>query len=374
MRSKSPRLTSPLSIPAGPADLTAAWLTAALSAGKAIDRAAVSAFTVEKPGGDGGLYGQTVRVRLVYDRDEAGAPRSLIAKFSSATQKMREGAIAAYTKEVHFYRELVPHTNLPTPACYYADIDQASHLHVILLEDMSPAASGSRLAGCTRAQAALAVRHIAAFHAAWWEDPSLAGMEWLPDPDFGQNPEDRQTEYDGWWRRFLENIGDTPMPDSIRAIGERFGPRRAAIEWHLFNAPPRTLTHGDFHLGNLVFATEEGGVPFAVLDWQMLRRGRGVRDVAYFLSENLLPADRRAIEGELLTDYHRLLVERGISGYTFDDCLADYRLALLQRFRALVSTIAVMPFTPAERQMHVDILLPRNIAAILDHDAGALLM
>ena len=110
-----------------------------------------------------------------------------------------------------------------------------------------------------------------------------------------------------------------------------------------------------------------------LLDWQMLRRGRAVRDVAYFLSENLLPTERRAIEGELLTDYHRLLVEGGVSGYTLDDCLRDYRLALLQRFRALVSTIAVMPFTPAERQMHVDVLLPRNIAAILDNDAGALL-
>ena len=68
-------------------------------------------------------------------------------------------------------------------------------------------------------------------------------------------------------------------------------------------------------------------------------------------------------------DHHRRLVEGGVSGYTLDDCLRDYRLSLLQRFRALVSTIAVMPFTPAERQMHVDVLLPRNIAAILDMDA-----
>ncbi|RLT38997.1 MAG: DUF1679 domain-containing protein, partial [Chloroflexi bacterium] len=192
---------------------------------------------------------------------------------------------------------------------------------------------------------------------------------WLPDPDFGQNPERRQAEYDGWWPRFLQNIGDTPLPDPIREMGERFGPQRARIEQHLFNAPPRTLLHGDFHLGNLVFATAEGGAPFAVLDWQMLRRGRAVRDVAYFLSENLLPADRQAIEMELLADYHRLLVEAGVCGYTFRDCLADYRLSLLQRFRALVSTIAVMPFSASERQMHVDVLLPRNIAAILDWDA-----
>jgi hypothetical protein len=362
-------VTASLPIPASPADLSPDWLTAALTSGT------VTAFTVEAPGGDGGLYGQTVRVRLVYDSADAGAPRSLIAKFSAASPEMRAGASAAYAKEVHFYRELAPRSGLPVPACYYADIDEASHLHVLLLEDMAPAASGSRLIGCTPAQATLAVRHIAAFHAAWWEHPSLSALEWLPDPDpdFGSDPASSQTQYESWWPGFLENIDDAPLPAPIREMGERFGPRRAAIERHLFNAPPRTLLHGDFHLGNLIFASAAGGVPFAVLDWQMLRRGRAVRDVAYFLSENLLPDVRRRIERPLLSNYHRLLVEAGVSGYTFHDCLRDYRLALLQRFRALVSTIAVMPFTPAERQMHVDVLLPRNIAAILDNDAAALL-
>lgn len=362
-----------LPIPGSPTDLTPVWLTAALTAGNAIDKSAVTACTVEAPGGDGGLYGQTVRVRLVYNQPEAGAPPSLIAKFSAATPEMRAAAIGSYAKEIHFYRELAPHSGLPVPACYYADIDPASHLHILLLEDMAPAVSGSRRAGCTSAQAELAVGQIAAFHAAWWEHPSLAAMAWLPDPNFGSDPAASQSQYESWWPRFLENLGDARLPEPIREMGEGFGSRRAAIERHLFNTPPRTLLHGDFHLGNLVFATETSGVPFAVLDWQMLRRGRAVRDVAYFLSENLLPDVRRDIEKRLLADYYRLLVEGGVSGYTFDDCLHDYRLALLQRFRALVSTIAVMPFTPVERQMHVEVLLPRNIAAILDNDAAALL-
>jgi hypothetical protein len=358
-----------LPIPDRPADLTPAWLTAALSAGNAIDHSAVTAFTVETAGGDGGLYGQTVRVRLIYDQPEAGAPPSLIAKFSAVSKEMRERAIGSYEREIRFYRELASHSALPVPTCYYADIDPASHRHILLLEDMAPAVSGSRLTGCTAAQAALAVRHIAAFHAAWWEHPALSALDWLPDPDFGDDPGASQRQYESWWPRFLENLGDAPLPEPILAMGKRFGSHRAAIEHHLFNAPPRTLLHGDFHLGNLVFASAGSGTPFAVLDWQMLRRGRAVRDVAYFLSENLLPDVRQKVEGPLLKEYHRGLVEGGVSGYTIEDCLTDYRLALLQRFRALVSTIAVMPFTPAERQMHVDVLLPRNIAAILDMDA-----
>ncbi|MCH7801758.1 MAG: DUF1679 domain-containing protein, partial [Chloroflexi bacterium] len=107
--------------------------------------------------------------------------------------------------------------------------------------------------------------------------------------------------------------------------------------------------------------------------WQGIRRGRGVRDVAYFLSENLQIEDRRAIELGLLKDYHQILTGNGVQDYSFEQCLHDYKLSLLQRFRALVSTIAAMPFTKDEIQMHIDILLPRNIAAILDHNAGELL-
>ncbi len=370
-------MPSSLPIPAGPTDLNSSWLTAALVAGRAIEQAVVSDFTVEPPTGETGLYAQTVRVRLKYDKKqekvETGAPLSLIAKFSASSPQMRERAFASYEKEIHFYRQLAQHSALPTPVCYFADSDPSTQLHVILLQDMAPASSGSRVAGCTQAQARLAVHHIAAFHAAWWDHPALDGMTWLPDPDFGQNPTTGQAEYEGWWPLFLGNTGDVPLPPAIRALGERFGSHRAQVEQHLFNVPPRTLLHGDYHVGNMVFATKDGGIPFAVIDWQMVRRGRGVRDVAYFLSENLMIEDRRAVETDLLVEYHRLLVAGGVRCYAFAQCLIDYKLALLQRFRALVSTIAVMPFTPAEHQMHVDVLLPRNIAAILENCADAVI-
>jgi hypothetical protein len=45
----------------------------------------------------------------------------------------------------------------------------------------------------------------------------------------------------------------------------------------------------------------------------------------------------------------------------------------LQRFTALISTIGAMPFSEEQRRFHVDILLPRNSAALLDHNAGELL-
>jgi aminoglycoside/choline kinase family phosphotransferase len=361
-----------MKVPTTPEELSADWLTLALRQGNAIGKALVRSFQVAPLAESKGFYGQLKRVTLEYDREEAGAPRSLIAKFSSATQAMRQQAIPSYQREVHFYRHLAQQTKLPTPNCYYADINSETGEHVLLLQDLAPAQSGSRIEGCSIEHAKLAVHHIASFHATWWQSPLLEQLEWIPrevTPDRSSLHE----EYQRWWSLFYEQVKDR-LPDSLKVIGERLGEQRAMLRQQLFGSSPQTLIHRDFQADNLIFGTQKGGVPFAVVDWQFLSRGRGIWDVAYFLSESMLPADRRAIEGELLASYHQSLLDQGVEGYSFEQLLYDYRLSLLQRFTALVSTIAVMPFSEEQRQLHINILLPRNGAAILDHNAGELLL
>ena len=141
----------------------------------------------------------------------------------------------------------------------------------------------------------------------------------------------------------------------------------------LFGGSPRTLIHRDYHLNNMVFGEPGATSPFSVFDWQSLSFGRGVWDVAYFMCQSLDVETRRSTEEDLLLTYHQSLLEGGVRGYSFETCMRDFRLALLQRFGSLISTIAAMPFAPEQIQRHIDVLLPRNIAAVLDHDAGALL-
>jgi hypothetical protein len=76
---------------------------------------------------------------------------------------------------------------------------------------------------------------------------------------------------------------------------------------------------------------------------------------------------------DLLHDYLRILGDHGVQNYSFDDAMYDYRVSLLDRFGSLISTIAAMPFTKEQIRLHVDVLLPRTIAAILDHDCRSLL-
>ncbi len=361
-----------MEIPAGPEALSPGWLTDALRAGAAIAGAAVVSYRVAPLAEEKGFYGRVMRVLLDYEHEEAGAPRSLIVKFSSASPEMRRRAAGAYAREVHFYRQAAACTSLRTPKCYYANIDEATGLHILLLEDMAPARSGSRAEGCSLEQAELAIRSVAAFHAAWWENPQVDEFGWLADAPVDFDAEAQQDAHARWWPLFLATAGEG-LPQPIRAIGERLGARRGEILRRVFSAPPRTLIHRDFQLDNLVFASAEGGVPFAVLDWQMVSRGRGVCDAAYFISENLRVEERRAAGMDLLHVYWATLVEQGVQGYSFDACLLDYRYCLLQRFGALISTIAAMPFSEEQLRLHVDVLLPRNSAAILDSGAGELL-
>lgn len=71
----------------GPEGLTPAWLTAVLRASGRIDAAAVTSVDV-KPVGNG-LLGLNLRLHLGYDREEPGAPRTLVTKLAAAGAESR---------------------------------------------------------------------------------------------------------------------------------------------------------------------------------------------------------------------------------------------------------------------------------------------
>lgn len=73
-------------------------------------------------------------------------------------------------------------------------------------------------------------------------------------------------------------------------------------------AGPRTLVHHDCHPGNIFWNKSESGL----LDWQLVRIGDGIGDVAYFLSTALAPEIRRANEIGILGKYLQVLQDQGI--------------------------------------------------------------
>jgi aminoglycoside/choline kinase family phosphotransferase len=364
-----------MEIPVHPEALTPEWLTLALRTTGAIKRATVRSVQTHEIGEVGGITGRLVRVRLVYDVDEQDAPRSLIAKLTAPDPRMRATvhALGMYEREVRFYQQVADEVELRTPRCYYSDLGQEG-LYVLLLEDMAPARSSQEMSGDGLANAALAVRQIAKFHATWWENPRLAEMDWLVGHDAlrtRQAYERMERDTQQRWKPFLEMVGPT-LPHEIVQVGERAVERWLDIMARLFLQPPRTLIHRDYGIDNLFFATPQGGVPFAVFDWQLASLGRGPYDVGTLLCAGMPTQERRNVELDLLSAYHTLLVQNGVRGYPFEQCLHDYRLTTLDHLARLVYVIPAA-VTEGQRQKFCDTWLPRLCAAILDLEAGELL-
>jgi len=315
-----------------PEDVDAQWLTAVLRQARVLTEAAVTSFTVEPVGT--GQMADSFRFALALDRGEPGAPASVVGKFTAADPTSRATALAMRTSEVEvrFYQQVAPTVRVPTPVCHHAAVDPATAEFALVMSDVSPCRQGDQLTGCGVDDAATCLEAMAALHAPRWGDPSLRALEWL----------DRRSE---------ESLamGETVLPMLFSGFVDRYGGVLSAqalgvgeglmahLSSYLRDQPgPATVQHGDFRLDNLLFAGGEasgaggaGAVPGApavtVVDWQTAVLGPGLLDASYFLGAGLLVEDRRSHERALLREYHDRLLSQGVAGYSWEDCLADYR-------------------------------------------------
>jgi len=313
--------------------LTAEWLTRALRDSGAAQSSSIISFDSKVVGEGTGFLGELAQLTLHYDLAEPGAPSSLIAKFPAASRENREVAMyfRFYERETGFYEHIAPHVQLRTPRCYFNAFNPVGGDFLLLLEDLSPAAVGDQVAGCSIEQVQLAVRELATFQAAWWNSPNLDALEWIPRFDAEWQIEALEQNYEPCWPAFVDFVGSQLTP-TLRDAGVRLGKSTRSIMNRIASENPITIVHGDYRLDNMFFATDRGGPRFAVIDWQISSRSMGVFDVAYFVTGTLPSGERRAHEREILTAYHDTLVEHGVTGYSFEQCWQDYRTATLFLF------------------------------------------
>jgi aminoglycoside/choline kinase family phosphotransferase len=291
------------------------------------------------------------------------APLDPVIKAAVFQSRMHE-------REFRFYRDVAPDIALRTPRMYYSALQPETGECLLLLEDLAPAQTLNMLEGCTAEDAALVLRHLAMFHAAWWEHSRLPGMDWLPA--FDEQAENDQRQYAQAWEVFLKKVGDL-LPDGIVPLGARLKQHVVAVKRYL-GQHPQTFLHGDFHLHNLLFDSTHGARTLAVIDWQACSRGRATRDLVHFLVTGLPPDRRRAHERDLLRHYHTTLTEHGVREYSFEQCLHDYRFTMLDELYFMVMVLAYVDFSVNEAAGRIrDMAIERVGAAILDHKAGELL-
>ncbi len=347
-------------VPAGAADLTAGWLTTALAAHSGGAR--VADVTAQRIGH--GMVADSIRLSVTWDRDTT-APTRYVAKVPAAAQDSRDAAAATstYLREAAFYNELAGTVDVHRPPCYLALHDPATNDYVVLLGDLAPAEAGDQIAGCTVDEAAAVIPELVALHSPRWADATLLDLPWLDRPGTSSG-EDTKQFVTTLVPAFVERYADTVEPSAMELI-ERFVPR---LDEYLDDRPePWTVVHGDFRLDNLLF----GGERVAVLDWQTVRIGPAMSDIAYFIGSALQPSDRRAHEEMLVRDYHDRMRVAGVA-LEWDDCWAGYRLSGFDGL--LMGMLASMLVARTERGDEMFMaMVNRHGRQLLDLDAEALI-
>ena len=187
----------------------------------------------------------------------------------------------------------------------------------------------------TLAEAEKVIDALAALHAHFWQDRRFATtLNWLQDSLVER------------WEIVARPLRKYAFEKVFREHASLFphevSQRRQLLETvvpaaHRHNhIRPETLLHGDPHLGNMYFQDGEVGL----LDWQVVQRGCGMKDVAYFMITSLSPELRRAHQYLLLERYVEGLARHGVSGYGFDEAWHDYRINSIHSFVAIVVTAA----------------------------------
>jgi hypothetical protein len=315
-----------------------------------------------------GQMADTTRFTLTLDEPGAG-PAHVVGKFASADDQSRGTGLAlrAYEIEVRFYREVAARISARVPAVYLAEVEPDTGWFTLVMEDIAGAAQGDQIAACSPDIAAAVLDEMAGLHAPCWEAPELEGLEWL----------NRATpESDAFLLAlvpsllpgFLERYADTLAPEHQEVC-------RLFVE-HLpaylrLRGGPRTASHGDFRLDNLLFQPDNPRP--VVVDWQTAAWGGASVDVAYFIGGCLGTEDRRAHEQELLAHYHDALGRRGVRDYSLARLRADSRRDTFAGI--LMAIVASMVVQRTERG---DLMFltsaTRHAQHALDADAPALLL
>ena len=322
-------------------DVTLEWLNRVLTRAGAIETGAVSRFKIV-PGE--GTWSTNARIRVAYRKGSTGAtPTALFLKMCRA----RESRFVLESEVDYYTGDYAGCDGAPLVACYDARYSRDLGAYHILMADLTAThqttwhATGAQehamvVAGnwhvtpaidhALTLAGALATLHAYRWGVARW--PGTAGV--IPS--------------EATLTRYIDHISEGLEPmlgDIVGAVPDAWEATLRAI----FRSHPRlmaersrnpegfTLVHGDVNPGNVLSPDAPGGETYLIdrqpFEWS-LTTWLGASDLAYMMIPWWDEASRRALEMPVLTAYHAALVRLGVSDYTWDELLADYRLCVIE--------------------------------------------
>ena len=325
------------SFPQETSDITAPWLSRALE--NRFPNVRVRAIEILDS-----HSGTTSRARVRLDYEETGGhtslPETLFLKITprALPQRFFMALNGTGRSEASFYRSIRAGIPVRVPGVYGVEDLGPGRQFVLLLEDLAAGTARFTRVGqrASLEDAQSVMGELARLHAAFWESPRFeTDLSWVPT--YESRRRDRS------WERFVTGA---MIRRAERGFAEEFGPEfrkiaatcrdgRDRLE-QLWNQGPRTLAHGDCHIGNLFFEDERAGF----LDWQVCGCSPGMRDVSYFLCNSFPTQLRRQHEHELVRLYLDNLEEAGVQGQDFETAWRQHRLFALYTWIAAAFTAA----------------------------------
>ncbi len=350
-----------ISLISSPLDIDASWVEKALlSAGI---EAGVQNVDIETVGT--GQLGETRRFHISYKQKHVDLPRTLIGKFPSDNEVAASTGkeMGFYRGEVMFYRELAERTKINTPKCYLAEIN-AENNFVLLMEDLAPASPGDHMSGCSEQNALVAIKEAALLHAAFWNDSELEQQNWLYVPEGAQGFYTTDLIESSW--DYYKDTFSSLMDEDVIKVCDKYVSSHAA--WNAPREGPKCFSHNDYRVDNMLFDDKQ----VAVVDWQTSNYLATGMDVAYFIGSAFSRDQRRAIEHDLLAEYHKVLELEGVRNYSVSQLTDDYRHYSFAVLAVAIAAAVIVKRSPRGDELFLKMITDGAYQA-LDNDALDLL-
>jgi hypothetical protein len=313
----------PAASPCRVTDIDAPWLSGVL----ARHTPGARIVAIEDRGGTSGTTDRR-RLRLTWnDRGaDAALPTNVFVKATSPSAKNRTmvAALSMAVNEVKFYAQIRPTLDDVAPRVHHARAGRGARF-VLVLDDLvergaTPVGVGDEV---TVAHAGAVIDALARLHAAFWSSPRLAtDLGWVAPmtgrPGFAL----LANQFRRVRRKFLAQSGQRNVGSRARRMIQLLNDHDMQL-YRTWSGGPQTVVHGDCHAGN-TYALADGRA--GLLDWQVVFRTRGVREISYLIVPALDPELRRAHERQLVQRYLDGLAAAGVTDPpTFEQAWDDYR-------------------------------------------------
>jgi len=311
---------------------------------------------------------------------------ALPAEMVSKQNVLEDWGKEAGRREVAFYRLLEQNAEqLPMIIPHFvAEYDESTGNSFLLLQDLSathhpPITRQQQIqwegmpADATLYQI---VETLAAFHAAWWGHPQSGTYPCEVDPQLQDEASFQECcqECEQNWRSCLTAEGSWLPQDIVRDLTEISRLLPGMWERYLSKRFPErhqlTVAHTDAYLANfLVPRSDKTGAVF-MMDWQGPYTTIGAYDLVMMCASFWTPAQRQENNREetMLRRYLATLHMHGITHYTWNHLLEDYRWMLL-----IFLQVAIWDQTNGSKRHYWWPKLQCLISAVRDLDCLSLL-